>query len=286
MHYTFRRLQKEDIPAMHQAFLQAFADYQLPFQLSFDQFVQKFIYKLNINYELSVGAFFQNQLIGFIFSSTGFYRGKYTAYNGGTGVIPKHRGYGLTQKMYEYLFPKLIEKGITQAVLEVLTENEKAIKSYVSCGFSIFTKYHCYKLTKLNSTLRLPSPQVTIRPVSQPNWPLYESFFDTTPYFLDSTAVLKHNLQHEEMVEARLGSEVVGYIIFQPMVSRISQVAVDKKHRGKGIGKMLLDYALKASPTKALTILNVGQKETELIKILGRIGFEHTVDQFEMLQEF
>lgn len=270
---------------MHQAFLQAFADYQLPFQLSFDQFVQKFIYKLNINYELSVGAFCQNQLVGFIFSSTGFYRGKHTAYNGGTGVIPEHRGYSLTQKMYACLFPQLIEKGITQAVLEVLTENEKAIKSYVSCGFSIFTKYHCYKLTKLNSTFRQPSPQITIWPVNQPNWPLYESFFDTIPYFLDSTDVLRHNLQHEVLAEASLGNDVVGYIIFQPSVSRISQVAVDKKHRGIGVGKMLLEYALKASPAKALTILNVDQKETELIKILGRIGFEHTVDQYEMLRE-
>ena len=285
MHYSFRGLQKEDIPAMHQAFLQAFADYQLPFQLSFDQFVQKFIYKLNINYDLSVGAFFKDHLVGFIFSSIGTYRGKQTAYNGGTGVVSEHRGNNLTIRMYDYLVPKLKAQNVSQAVLEVLAKNERAIRSYEHCGFSIYTTYHCYKLKKFSNPASDFLSRVAIVKTKEPNWLLYEKFVDTTPYFLDSTPILRQNLEHEHLAEARLGDEVVGYIIFQPQVSRLSHIAVDKNLRGNGIGKMLLDYALKASPTNSLTLLNVDQNHKTLIKTLKHIGFEPTVDQYEMVRE-
>lgn len=285
MQYTFRGLTKEDIPAMHQAFLQAFGDYPLPFQLSFDQFVQKFIYKLNINYELSVGALDKEKLVGFIFTSTGTYRGKKTAYNGGTGVVSAHRGNNLTVQMYDFLFPKLKERNITQAVLEVLTQNERAIKSYKSCGFSIRTKYHCFKLKDFNHNIENALSGLTIRQKKQPDWPLYESFCDTKPYFLDSIPVLSQNLEHEHLAEACLGNEVVGYIIFQPQVSRVSQIAVAKSKRGQGIGKKLLAYALEASQTKTMTILNVDESQTKLIEALHHIGFEPTVDQYEMLRD-
>ena len=285
MHYSFRGLQREDIPAMHQAFLKAFADYQLPFQLSFDQFVQKFIYKLNIDYDLSVGTFFKGHLVGFIFSSTGIYRGKQTAYNGGTGVVNEHRGNNLTIRMYDYLIPKLKERNIRQAVLEVLTENERAVKSYERCGFSIYTTYHCYKLKKFSNPANNLLSQISISRTTKPDWSLYEKFADTTPYFLDSTPILRQNLEHEHLAEARLGDEIVGYIIFQPQVSRLSHIAVDKNRRGNGIGKMLLDYALKASHTNSLTVLNVDQSQKTLINILKHIGFEPTVDQFEMVRE-
>lgn len=285
MHYTFRALEKEDIPAMHQTFLKAFSDYQLPFQLSFDQFVQKFIYKLNINYELSVGAFYNNKLIGFIFSSTGFYKGKHTAYNGGTGVIKTHRGNSLTIKMYDYLFPKLKEKNITQAVLEVLTENEKAIKNYKRCGFSVTKTYHCFKLNTLKRKNKI-LPALKIRQVSAPNWALYELFHDTTPYYLDSIPVLNQNLGHEHLAEASIEGKIVGYIIFQPQVSRLSQIAVDKSRRNQGVGKNLLAYALDVCHTQTLTILNVAQNQTLLISILKHMGFENTVDQYEMVREF
>src|SRR5690606_20548243 len=147
-------------------------------------------------------------------------------------------------------------------------ENTGAIKSYERCGFSIYTTFHCYKLINFRSEVDTKSSGVSIRQISKPNWAVYESFGDTSPYFLDSTSILNQNIEHEHLAEARIGVETVGYIIFQPQVSRLSQIAVDKSRRGQGIGKALLAYALNISDSKTLTILNVDQGQSEIINTL------------------
>lgn len=285
MPYTFRSLHKGDIEEMHQTFVGAFSDYQLPFQLSYDQFVQKFILKLSIDFSLSVGAFYDKKLIGFIFTSVGPYQNKRTAYNGGTGVLPAHRGKGLTQQMYEYLLPLFKKNEIEGTVLEVLVENKQAIRSYNSCGFEISTTYHCFQNNKPHFLMGPIAADISIVPEVEADWALFKTFHDVTLHFLDSTPILKNNLKFEHLVVAKIGNQVVGYIIFQPQVSRISQLAVDKRFRKKGIGKQLLMYALKATFSNSLSIVNVDYQQIKLINILKHLGFEHTVDQYEMKRD-
>ena len=99
--FTIRSLTPEDVPEILIAFKQAFSDYVISVNLTHDLFKKRFIDKLQMNFELSAGVFLQETLVGFIFTSIHEFQGKLTAYNGGTGVIPKFRGHGLTQQMYE-----------------------------------------------------------------------------------------------------------------------------------------------------------------------------------------
>lgn len=285
MPYKFRSLERSDIAEMHQTFIGAFSDYKLPFQLSYEQFVQKFILKLSIDFSLSVGAFSDNKLVGFIFTSIGPYQNKRTAYNGGTGVLPSCRGKGLTQQMYEYLLPRLRENDIKQAVLEVLVENQQAIRSYLSCGFSISTTYHCFQFSNPHFLIGSATPDVEITLETEADWDLFTTFHDAELHFLDSSPILKKHIREEQLVVARMGEKVVGYIIFQPQVARISQLAVDKRFRKNGIGKQLLMHAIKATFSNTLTIVNVDYQQIKLINILKHMGFEHTVDQYEMKRD-
>ena len=282
--YTFRPFVEADIPQMHQVFLEAFADYALPFRLSYEQFLEKFFDKLNINLPLSVGAFYKDELIAFIFTSTDTYSGQKTAYNGGTGVIPEHRGNNLTAKMYEYLWPQFEKEGIKQSVLEVITTNERAIKSYQKCGFTIQKLYHCFRLKAENLIIDTSSPDLSIVPQAIANWPLYDTMLDWQPSYLDSSAVLRHNIAREHIAEAHIDDTIVGYIIFQPNASRISQLAVAKPYRGKGIGKKLLEYAFQHTSSKTITWINIAQHEKKTVQVLKQWGFENTVDQYEMIK--
>lgn len=283
--YTFRPFVEADIPRMHQVFLRAFADYTLPFHLSYQQFLDKFIHKLNINLSLSVGAFQNDVLVAFIFTGTDAYQGKKTAYNGGTGVIPAHRGEALTTKMYEYLWPLFEKEGVEQALLEVITTNERAIKSYKKCGFSIHKLYHCFRLQAENLVQDSTLSSIAITPQAKANWPLYASMLDCQPSYLDSSTVLKHNISNEHIAEASIDNSVVGYIIFQPSASRISQIAVAKAYRGQGIGKKLLDYAFRHTATDTITLINIDHNERNVIQVLKQWGFENTVDQHEMIRQ-
>lgn len=282
--YTFRPFVDEDLPKMHQVFLEAFADYTLPFKLSYQQFLEKFIHKLNINLSLSVGAFLDDQLIAFMFTGVDIYNNKKTAYNGGTGVLPAYRGKSLTMKMYEYLWPLFEKEGIKQAILEVITTNARARKSYQKCGFSIHKLYHCFQLKAENFPKNTTVSPVTVVKKAKANWSLYATFSDCKPAYLDSTPVLKHNIPNEHIAEASVDNHVVGFIIFQPDASRISQLAVERKYRSQGVGKALLHYALQHTSSKTITLINIDHKEKEVTQALQHCGFENTVDQYEMIK--
>lgn len=281
--YIFRSFVKADIPKMHLVFLDAFADYTLPFNLSYQQFLEKFIHKLNIDLSLSVGAF-DDDLMGFIFTGVNTYYGKKTAYNGGTGVMPAYRGQGLTMKMYDHLWPLFEKEGIKQAVLEVITTNKKAIKAYQHCGFAIHKLYHCFRLNVEALADQPVKDSLSITKIANANWARYTTFLDCPPSYLDSISVLSHNIVHEHVAEAKMDNMVVGYIIFQPNAARISQIAVRKEYRGQGIGRALLRYALQHISTKVITLLNIDHQEKETIQVLQRLGFQNSVDQYEMIK--
>jgi ribosomal protein S18 acetylase RimI-like enzyme len=71
--------------------------------------------------------------------------GKLVVYNGGTGVIPENRKSGWVREMYDLILPVLKEQGAEKLVLEVITENVPAIKSYEKFGYTVSRKLKCYR---------------------------------------------------------------------------------------------------------------------------------------------
>ncbi|MGB3465961.1 MAG: GNAT family N-acetyltransferase, partial [Cyclobacteriaceae bacterium] len=130
---------------MHTGFLNGFSDYKVQFKLNREEFIKKFVIKLNIDFELSVGIFHQTELVAFIFHSVNKYENRTVLYNGGTGVAPAHRGKRLAKEMYEFVLPLARKRGLKHSVLEVLTNNEKAIRAYESVGFRKGAILKCFK---------------------------------------------------------------------------------------------------------------------------------------------
>lgn len=277
-----RNLSNNDLNQMFAAFKNAFLNYFVPFELSEEHFRKKFVDKLNINFGLSAGAFDGQRLTGFIFTSVNSYEGLQTAYNGGTGVIPKYRGNRITEQLYNYLIPKFRIENIKQCILEVLIENEAAVKVYQNCGFVISRNFKCYKLNPSNSVSGKENNEVKIQRVHSPDWKTYTKFFDYIPCYLDSRNMIENNLAYEVIIEAIYKDLILGYAIFQPDSGRINQIAVDRKHRKKGIGSMLLRYIYENSFNKLLTIINVLEEAEAIQHFLDKSGFENELDQYEM----
>lgn len=276
-------LKIEDLEEMHKTFLMAFSDYQIPFNLSLAEFSKKFVEKLNMDFSLSPAVFDEDRMVAFIFTSLNIYDGLLTAYNGGTGVIKSHRGIGLVKQMYNFLTPKLKEKNVTQCVLEVLTQNERAIRAYDSCGFRKSRYYHCYKLTGKKTFTQYNYPW-GIKVSLFPEWKTYTKFFDFLPSFLDTPSMIDHNLKNERIIEAVLNGEVVGYAIYQPIQGRISHIGVNPGWRRKGIGSSLLNYIYEDSANKNLSIININKEASGMKEFLSVMGFENQFDQWEMVK--
>jgi ribosomal protein S18 acetylase RimI-like enzyme len=130
------------------AFNGSFSDYFVPLQLTLEQLENKMRTEL-VDAELSVGAFADDNLIGFILHAYDIVEGRKTVYNAGTGVIPNYRGEGLTRQMYDFVLPELRAKEIDSLILEVITENAAAIRSYEKVGFRRVRKLTGYKTYRI-----------------------------------------------------------------------------------------------------------------------------------------
>jgi ribosomal protein S18 acetylase RimI-like enzyme len=281
--FSFRSFKKEDIPIMRKAFNKAFEDYLIHIKLSESEFKRKIIDKTKINFKYSIGGFYQNQLVGFLFNTIGPYQNQKVAYNGGTGVIPAFRGNHLTYRMYQYLIPKLVKKTIEFCVLEVISNNIPALKSYEKTGFKKSRFYHCLKLDKESSYLKNAlHPECRLLETRKPKWSKYESFCDYETSFLDSFTMLQKNIKFEKVVEAYHEQELAGYIIYNKKMGRVANIAIHKGKRGRGIGTSLINRMYTDCNKRPVYILNVDEKSYDLLNFFLRIGFKNDIDQFEL----
>lgn len=131
-----------DIATLLETFNEAFSDYIVPMQLTHKQLADK-IRKENVYLEMSVGAFDNEKLIGFILHGLETRQGKTVAYNAATGVVPSARGAGLSLRLYDAIVPLLKANGVTAIYLEVITRNTPALKSYEKFGFNISRELLC-----------------------------------------------------------------------------------------------------------------------------------------------
>lgn len=132
-----------DFDELMDCFLMAFENYFVKMPTDRNYYRERWK-NAKVDFKLSYGMFDQEKLVGFIIHAVDNRNGALTAFNTGTGVIPEYRGLKIVQSIYEYALPDLKRNGVLNCSLEVITKNEKAIRSYQSIGFEIIKKYRCY----------------------------------------------------------------------------------------------------------------------------------------------
>lgn len=279
--YEIRHLKESDLVQMYQTFSEAFSQYSVNMNMSKTVFIDRMTKKLSIDFNHSPGFFIRDKLVGFIFHAVEKYEGVLSAYNGGTGVIPGYWGRGITKMMYDHWLDKASEHGIKRSVLEVISNNHKALKAYEKVGFQITKKFKCFKLTGQNYTASENS-DLKVKMSKSKSLDAYATFQTSAPSMLDCNALLSQNLANETTLEAWLKDELVGYIVFQPKVGRISQLATKKDKRRMGVGSNLIRAAIAASEQNVLTVINVEEGQTDIVAFLESQGFQNQIDQFEM----
>ena len=125
-------------------FNHAFEDYIIPIGLTKEVLESKIDHE-HIQLNLSVGAFVDNNLVGFILTGVENDNGAYSIYNAGTGVIPEYRGMNFMRQMYSFLDQNLKSIHVKQHLLEVITTNHKAVHLYTSLGFNISRTFNIGK---------------------------------------------------------------------------------------------------------------------------------------------
>ena len=274
-------LNNTPIATLHQAFLNAFADYQVNMQMPLDEFAFR-LRRDGVDTEISVGAFDGDQLVGFCLNGWGTWQREATVYDAGTGFLPEYRGRGMASEMFRFMNPQLKERGFNQYLLEVLTTNEPAVNLYRRLGFAEARKLAVFRTPTPLSTARTSHEEVRL--VEIPNWHLYQTFWSGYPSWQHSIEAAERIADSTAIVEYHNDRRCVGYGIVTKSSGLLIQLAVDKSYRRRGVGSLLLKALQDCVTTsESIKVNNVDENLKETMAFFEAVGFKLVLEQFEMV---
>ncbi len=268
---------------LYRCFSEAFSDYVVPFALTETQF-RNHLNLTGVDLNRTIGCFNSNDLVGFSLNGFGEWNGSPTVYDAGTGVIPSRRRQRISESMFEKMIPEFFESGIEQFLLEVVSTNTGAISLYEKLGFKPVRS-----LALLQCDAELPrhdprDPDILIREIDEPDWPLLSSFWDGSPSWQNSIVAIQRTNNLKRILGAYSDGVCIGYVVFSSKFGRIAQIAVDRKVRRRGVGSMLVG-AVKASTAQgySLQVINIDRSLRDAMMFFSHLGFYERLWQHEML---
>jgi len=275
----YRLLTAADFHPLYECFLEAFSDYQINLQMTEEQFEQRVI-RDGVELELSAGAFHAERMIGFYMNGRGMWHGQDTAYDAGTGVVPAYRRSGVAIQLFDFIAPRLKERGIKQYLLEVITSNERAVALYRKLGFE---ETRTLAALRANEAVKTAGDVegVSIRQMDEPDWDVFCAYWDGEPSWQNSMDAVERIRNQCQIVGAFVDEKCVGYgIVFKPS-GILMQLAVAQEFRRRGIGRRIL---ASLSGDRVLKTNNVEEKLKGTLEFYKACGFEIVLRQFEMIR--
>lgn len=278
---TLENLQFSEI---HSAFNKAFADYELPPMKESE--LKQMVYRRGFVPELSFGAFDGKDLVSLTLNGIGTWNGIKTAYDTGTGTIKEFRGQGLAKQIFTESIPVLKKAKISQYLLEVLQHNDKAVNLYKKQGFEVSREFYYYVEEKKNIKFSIKSNlnNLEIKNINNPNLKIAPSFWEFYPSWQNNNNSIQRRLADFKILGAYTSGKLVGYIVSELNTGDITQLAVDKNYRRKGIATKLLQNILPEIISKSLKFINTDIKDNSMYSFLNELNLKPIGKQYEMIK--
>lgn len=252
----------------------SFADYFVPLPADVSYWENRFKIA-RVDFSLSFGMFEGPTLLGFFINGIDETGGVLTAFNTGTGVIPPARGYKVVDQLYAHALPLFRAAGIQRCALEVIEQNDRAIRVYERIGFGITRTLRCFK-----GSLQLPEEGVQAEVVPF-------SAIATAVAAADSFYSWDHSSRAMQAsgsmyqcykVKDKTGQEA-GYFIINPANGQLAQI---EGYTDTAAATVLQGVASVAPVVK---INNVDSGRTAIIETFHKAGLENFINQYEMQME-
>lgn len=278
-----RSLKDIDFDTVFHAFEQAFSDYEIRFE---KEEVRAMLKRRGFTPELSFAMFDNGDIVAFTLNGTGIYRGVRTAYDTGTGTLKAYRGKGIAKEIFQHSIPYIKEAGIGQYLLEVIKGNDKAISVYSKLGFEVTREFDCFRQSRNELTDMATSPayhEISIKEIPTERISIALSFCDFAPSWQNSVESLDRAGSDLKCLGAFISGKLVGYCVVDHLSGDLSQIAVDRDHRRRGIASSLFGEAVKLMKSEHIKVLNVDSADRTMTKFLSGKGVRLSGKQLEMI---
>jgi len=282
------RIDRVSRQQVHRTFQEAFADYAMDMSSLTEERLRVRCVKNAVDWDVSVGAFDGDRMIGFTLIGVDEWQGGLGAFDAATGIVDCYRGQGLARAMFDHALPDLKVRGVESFVLEVLKDNEPAIRAYRKAGFEVSRELKCFELRiedlqgRDADTVAVPVRSVDRRVVSS-----LAEWADWPPSWENSFKAIERIPDELVVVAAFDGETCIGAAAYTPMLNWILTIVVEPSYRRQGVGRALVHGLVESLPEwiEAVRLHNVQASDAGMTKFLAGLGFEPLVDQYEMIRQ-
>ena len=275
-----KNLEHTDFETLFHGFEKAFADYEIHFE---KEEVRSMLKRRGYNPQLSFAAFDNGKIVAFTLNGTGTFNGVPTAYDTGTGTVKQYRGQHIARRIFTHSLPFLKEAGVSQYLLEVLQNNQKAIGVYRRMNFEVTRELDCFRQTIEHIDYRKVNTDCGIEQVDTNSIREAQLYCDFTPSWQNSFESIERGISELTCLGAFLDGKMVGYCVFDIHTGDLTQIAVSSKYRRKGIASRLLQEAIARLKTDFIKVLNISSDNPTMCAFLKNNNIPLASKQFEMI---
>ncbi|WP_251867271.1 GNAT family N-acetyltransferase [Enterococcus malodoratus] len=257
----------------------AFSDYYVKMELGDEALYHRF-HSENVRYDLSCGAFVEDELVAVLLNAVGDYNGEKVAFNAATGVVPAHRRKGLYSKMMDFCMDLLKQHNFAYYGLEVIQTNEPAVATYRKMGLEVIKEYACFRGNARESAKGTEEFQEL--PIKE--FPLEKlvPLMHDAPSFENRTEILQFFPDDYLIMFTGTPDQCEAFIIYQKDNGHVKQWG-----RGEGrlpeLGQLMVNLSGRYQDVR---LHNINFTDQELIAHLEELGFDHFCDQYEMKMDW
>lgn len=285
----YKYLTEDDFPEAHATMVEAFSDYHLDMSYMTSERSWLRNLKSGVHYDCSVGAYDGQKMVGLTFVGLDDWQGEKAAFDAGTGIIPGYRGQGIAQAMFEYILPRLHERGVTTFLLEVLQPNRAAIRAYTKTGFKPTREFACYDLIAGSfSAENLVGGAFEVRIIDKSKVQEFKTLVDWQPSWEHSFAGMDRIPDELISLGAFSGDQCVGVLVYYPLLQWIMCLVVKQEFRRQGVASSLLKDLMERLPdsTDTVKINNIDRSDKATLAFFEQAGASLVIDQYEMEYKF
>jgi len=268
----------------YQAFMEAFSDYAMDASGVQEDRLLLRMEKNKVDYDISPGLYDDGRLVGFTVIGIDRWEGALTAYDCATGLAADYRKQGWARKLFDHALPTLRQRSVGRFVLEVLQQNEPAIRAYEKSGFEIVRELKCLTAgVDMVAALRAPAG-IEIRPAARETVRELEKEASFAPCFENRFSALDAISEHVLIHGAFVDEQLAGVCAYSPALNWLLTLVVSSDHRRAGVATALLQNISRHLPEGAnsLAALDIDGKDEGTLAFFGACSFEPLVDQYEM----
>lgn len=264
--HTLENVNIKELTRVHNL---GFSDYQISVDMS-EEKLQHTLTRNGYRAESSVGLFDGKTLVGFVLNGV---RGNY-CYDSGTAIIPEYRGKGYAHLLLEKTLSLLKGQPIHTWVLEVHSDNTKAIKLYKGIGFTQQREVNCYQIEA--NTIKTKETEITLIPQQSITIPQGECL---PSWQNEEQAIRAGGVPTWDIITEK---RKIGTLCYDPETGKIAQIFMQVEERRKGYAKEAIIETAKLCKEEQLHFINIDGYYLPLNRLLLSMGFHCYATQLEM----